>query len=294
MTTLQEFASHLRELVMQSVGEHGCTPISLSGGIDSASILAAQIAHGYKPELYTFQLGEMVSRDLSTATAMAKHFGLNLHVAKIPQNEETLISDIYKILPYTWEYFNKVRQMIPDNVEPLYKVPIQCLHAMSYSLELAASHGVTKLMTGFCADSYYGSGRRSNVILQQDGYKAWDDYRKKYLVHPINADLLVKAYANDIHGIDLHDGWADDRIAEFMFQFNQAQLNTPFPKAMAVYAFPEFWKAGNWRRGNESLQVVGGIREWHDTLLASPINTGGYKAIIGLYNNMAKELGLMS
>jgi hypothetical protein len=111
----------------------------------------------------------------------------------------------------------------------------------------------------------------------------------KYLVHPVNADSLVKHYFGML-GIDLVDAWVSEAMQDLMFGMGPAELNRPFPKAPSVYAFPEFWRCGGWLRGNESLQVVGGIRDFHDELLASRFNRTGAKTVVALYADLVARL----
>lgn len=286
MATLSENAGKVRAAVMASVGEHKGAPIALSGGIDSATILAASLDHGWKPECFTFQLLPHESDDLVVAKSMCKKFGLKLHVTQIRREEKVLVKDLKDLLPYAADYLGKAYEKDHPYVV---KVPVQCLHPMSYVHRLAAQHGVTKLLTGFCADTYYGGGRQANVMLQKEGLQAWEDYRHLYIVHPINADLLVKTYFAD-NGIDLVDAWAALGVQDVMFGMGPRELTKPYPKAVTVEAFRWFWNAGNWRRENASLQVVSGIREWHDTLLASPINVRGRRKIVALYADILEGI----
>ena len=285
MPSVKEIASGIRSDLMQTVQWHGETPVCLSGGIDSASVLAAQIEAGYKPPCYTFRLGTTVSRDLKVAREMCATFGLTLHEAVIPQNEETLIADLEQLLPFCAEYLGQAYGV----GRKLVKVPIQCVHAMSYVAEAIEKDGHRRAFTGFCADGYYGSGRALNQLLAREGWKAWQEYRIKYLVHPVNADLTVKAYFAT-KGVDLIDAFDTDGLRKLLLPLGAKTLNTPFPKAPSVYAFPDFWKRGAWVRKNESLQVTGGIREWHDTLLSSPINRNGRKVVVGLYADLLKQI----
>ena len=71
-----------------------------------------------------------------------------------------------------------------------------------------------------------------------------------------------------------------------------AIINYPFQKGIAVRAFPEFWGLRPWRRRRDPLQVGSGIRAWHDELLSSAaLNRRGSRLVVGVYNEMAREVG---
>lgn len=285
MPSLKDIAAGIRSDLLATVQRYGETPVCLSGGIDSASVLAAQLECGFRPSCFTFRLGDLVSRDLKVAREMTAAFGLELIEAAIPQSEDVLISDLRRLLPVAAVYLGGAYGVGSKVV----KVPVQCLHAMSYVAEDLRAAGHTRAFTGFCADGYYGSGRAMAKLLRYEGRDAWQDYRIKYLVHPVNADLMVKHYFG-LCGIDLIDAFDTDGLRNLLLPLGYTALNKPFPKAPSVYAFPDFWKRGAWVRGNESLQVVGGIREWHDTLLASAVNTGERRKIVGVYADMLKSI----
>jgi hypothetical protein len=282
----REASAAIREALIAAVEPFPAATVALSGGTDSASVLAAHLALGRKPDCYTFQLLPGESLDLKIARSMCETFGLKLHVAQIGRAQDRLLADLRRLLPYASRYLGEAYGAKEGR---LVKVPVQCLQPMSYVLDLGLEHGVGVMMTGFCADTYYGNSRSMSVMLREEGLAAWDAYRRKYLVHPVNADLLVQAYFRD-NGIDLFDAWAAPCVQDVMFRLGPKELHTKVPKLVALRAFPEFWKRGKWVRENQSLQVVGGIREWHDTLLASPINKRAHRVIVSLYADILKEI----
>lgn len=281
MRSLAENAKRVRAALLAAVDDIGPAEIALSGGIDSASVLAASLALGRQPACFTFRLLPGDSLDLKVARSMCEAFGLTLNVQDIERSTKVLRRDLEWVVPYAATYMSRAYNTAGPKIV---KVPIQCLHAMSYVASIARSRGVRTMLTGFCADGYYGSSRAMNVMLQREGLRAWDDYRRKYLVHPTNADLLVQHYFSDRCEIELIDAWAHPAVQKVMLDMVPAELHRPFVKAVAVHAFPEFWSKGAWVRENQSLQVVGGIREWHDTLLSEP-EFEGAPSILAVYSS---------
>lgn len=57
-------------------------------------------------------------------------------------------------------------------------------------------------------------------------------------------------------------------------------------------AFDDYYKKGAYYRDQTdySYQINSRLRDLHDMLLESKYNINGHKAIIGLYNDIAKEV----
>src|SRR5690606_20762498 len=74
------------------------TPLLLSGGTDSATVLAGLLALGRRPDCYTFRLGAHDTADVRVARSMAETFGLRHVVVTIPQDATTLLRDVRRVL----------------------------------------------------------------------------------------------------------------------------------------------------------------------------------------------------
>ena len=176
MSSLVENARRVRKALLAAVEDIGPATIALSGGIDSASVLAACLAIGRKPDCYTFALSPGESADLRVARSMCETFGLELRVAPILRHYATLERDLRWVVPYAAHYMGAAYGVGKPKIV---KVPIQCLHAMSYVAALAIEHKVGTMLTGFCADGYYGSNRAMHVMLQREGIAASTSFTQR-------------------------------------------------------------------------------------------------------------------
>lgn len=285
----------IRSSLLQSVEDAGDYPILLSGGIDSASVLAAALELGRRPKCYTFVTDRHTSEDYRIAREMTKRYYLDHTICYVTTDLHSVQRDVENLLPFIVDHGST---LLPD-AHIIYKVWVEVLRPMTYVIRRLKADGVERALTGFCADAYYGSGVAANKILQYEGLDAWHDYRVKYVEHPLNADWVVKSWAKT-QGVDLHDCWAQPTIRKTMLGFFPPELHKPKTKWCAVQAFPSFWlpsitnnrHTAEWYRPNASLQVNSGVREDHEALLSSPINTNNRKAVIALYYDMAERLGL--
>ena len=135
-------------------------------------------------------------------------------------------------------------------------------------------HGAQISQLGlFQRDVGHGSGQRLRHRAQTNHNSA---HRRS-----ISMDVAKMAY-----NFTIHDPYYNADVRKLLLSCTFDQLHKPREKSIAYIAFEEYWRQGKWYRLRENLQVGTGLREWHDTMLASTINTRQSKAIIGIYNDI--------
>lgn len=273
MTPLQQA---LREAMLASVARFPPeAPLLLSGGADSATVLAALLACGRRPECFTFQVGQHESRDLAVARQMATAFGLRHQVVSLPRAEPQLRHDIREVLAA---------------IRTPTKVHVQCGHAFLYLSRAVHASGHRLALFAMSGDDLLGTERATAVCLHQQGEAAARRLRLDNFTTPGLSDWSVQRVAVR-QGVFLADPFRAPAVASRLLQASMAELHQGFEKSAIVGAFPEFWRRGRWYRHRESLQVVSGLRELHDTLLNSAaVNVRGSKAVLALYHDMLKDL----
>jgi asparagine synthetase B (glutamine-hydrolysing) len=263
-------AEAFRELFREAI-----LPLMFSGGVDSMTNLAAILSLGYKPpHCYTFRLGERDSTDVQVARHACTHFNISHTIVSIPQTEEVLLADICRVL------------RIIDKAK---KTHVQCSQPFLYLAEVAKQDGYTEALIGMAADDLWGTARAIAAYIKIRGEEWCRDMRRYYISYVGGSDDSC-AKTSLACGVQLHDPWRNPAIVDFLLACNWNDMHVPKPKALALRAFPEFWKCGVWYRRNSSLQVNSGVREWHDTLLQSKHNPTHAKAIIVIYRHMLAEL----
>ncbi len=261
----------LRGLIVEAVEPVADEPLLLSGGVDSATVLAAMLSMGKRPECFTFRFGQYDSEDVRVAASMCRHFTLPHHVVTVPRDDESMERDIREIIRII-------------GCRPL-KTHVQCGIPFMYLARAVAAAGASRAVIAMTADDCVGSGKEAMMDRARRGAEGFLLHRMKDCDDPGHSYYsCVKAAAEN--GVELVDVFRNAPLQKHLLGMTYEQLHKPKLKAGLVRAFPEFWHQGNWWRPNKSLQVVSGIRGAHDLLLKGRLNRRGHKAVVGIYGDI--------
>jgi asparagine synthetase B (glutamine-hydrolysing) len=264
----------LRELAMAAMQDHADDILLLSGGVDSATMLAAALACGHKPKVFTFRLSNYVSADFRVAESMANTFGCEFTPVMIPMDGARLEADVRAIIKLT---------------SSSQKTHIQCSHPFLYLCEQAQRFGAKRFVYCGGGSDLYGDGRKAMIAYHQEGE---DAYRAKR-AHDAAPDVwgssasIIKLCQS--FGMEIYDPYLRPEVVAFFVSLNFADMHKPKQKYIGLAAFPEFWKRGAWYRESSNFQINSRLREFHDTLLQSPLNIHGHKSVVGIYNRIKNE-----
>ena len=257
-----------RQHMLDIVEPYKDAPLLLSGGMDSGTILAAQLALGGKPQCYTFQLENFQSKDYKVARSMCHHYKLTLHCVEIPRDK--LLDDVIKII---------------TTFKTTKKTHIQCIHPMLYIADMMAEDAVSQCLIG--TGGIVEDNRKCAVALHKHGEDAARKIRRENLLNTTGSATEKMHDTLKRVGIRPIEPYSVQPFADWHLSLDIAEINTPRQKGIALRAFPEFWR-NNWWRPNSGLQMGTGIRRWHDTLLQTD-NPKHYKSVVGIYNELGRQ-----
>jgi len=269
---MDSYAAAWRDNLLQTLEPFKHLPILLSGGMDSATLVAALLELGARPKCYSFRLGERDSVDVRVARKICLDHALELDLTTIPRDPATLISDVRQVIRMLGVYA---------------KAAVQCCQPiMRMCSKIAIENRMAIIGTGgICEDN-----RRVNVFLGQCGEDGMTrNYRRHNLLNWQASTTGRMIEMGEHCGVQLVQPYAMRPIATYGLHLDLREINWPRQKGIALRAFPEFFANGYWKK-NSSLQVNSGIREWHDTLLKSKHNKRGSKAVLGVYSDIFKEV----
>lgn len=269
-----EKIQRFRELMIEAVQNFGAEkPLLLSGGVDSATILAAQLSLGVKPDCYTFYLQPARSNDSNVSSKMASVYGFRHRTIEMPRDDEKLIADVRAIIAQIGNSF---------------KTHVQCSHPFLYLAPAVAADGHDAALMGMGAGSLWGDNKEAAFERGRSGDEGFREFRKMCHKHPENSEVSCAKVAANL-GVKLSDPYHYEPLAQYMLELDFQHLHKPKQKYLAVAAFGEFWRQGAWYRKNSNLQIESGLRQWHDTLLQSPLNEKlQSKSVVAIYNAIAR------
>ena len=253
---LDEIAATWKAKLLETLEVTGCLelPMMLSGGVDSATLLAGCLELGHKPQCYSYHLEGRVSTDFKVSQLMCDAFGLKMSGIVIPRTRLQLEKDVREVI-----------EMLGSSK----KAQVQCCQPVMHMCRLMASHGHIGCIVGtgaVCLDD-----RKVNTIWGQKGEDAAREYRKDKL-NDKNTDCGTGAMHRmaRLFSVPMVEPYSEEPLGSHALALDYRELNQVGgkwkQKGIALRAFPGFWNRG-WYRTNSSLQVNSGVREWHDVLL---------------------------
>lgn len=270
---MDEIAKTWRDHMLTVMKPHRDTPLLLSGGMDSGTILAAALALDGRPPCYSFRLGDRDSKDSKTARCMCKRYKLDHVVVDVPRDLPTLWSD----LPY-------IIQIVGSR-----KAAVQCAWPLGYVARRMRDDGVRSALVG--TGGVVEDNRELAFLLRREGEEAARETRRANHVwtgkgNATEAMHLIMRY----WGVHTIEPYVMEPLAGYGLSLDVRELNRPGQKGIARRAFPIFYRERRFIRANSPLQVNSGVREWHDELLYSEHNTTGATAVVQMYRAVEREL----
>lgn len=277
---LDEQAREWRDVFLETVRPYAEAqlPLLLSGGIDSGTILAACLELGHNPDCYGYALNGHTSSDLTTARKMTTRFGCAWTAVFIPRNLDQLTADVREVI---------------EKLRTSRKTAVQCAQPIMHLARQIKKDGFDEVLAGTGGVAL--DGRLVMVLLAQEGEGAARELRAKALEdrHHDTGTGAIHRMAR-LCDVAVQEPLSDEPLKAHALALDMNDLSRGpkgyGQKGIAVRAFPEFWMRNNWYRRNSSLQVNGGIRDWHEELLTSPLNPNGAERVVAVYNRILQEV----
>ena len=221
--------------------------VLLSGGVDSQSVAFAAHRLGKKITAYTMYVDGNVSKDAQHAIDVAENFGWDIEVTDVPT--DLIVDDFMQLI-------NKYKCKK--------KTQVECTFPFLYVYPRIEQDVV---LSGWAADGYYGLSKRCALHFKEPKEK-FDEFRDEYFgaenVVGINQQYMLSEEYNKRFVAP----YMDERIKEYMYQYDWFEMNKPYQKHVVVEAFPEFKDTGV--RKHESLQLAAGVPDIFESLLDNP------------------------
>jgi len=247
------------------------TPIFLSGGIDSATILFASIELGRKPQCISFNHDGVLSGDNIVGADMCRHFGLDYDLVEIDSSYDSLV----KKTKYILRNVGKTRR-----IKTTVQVGIPLIEMCKRAIELGYGNSIC----GWNGDCLAGSGRW--------GAKAeikgeFNECRKRvYFKEDCSEKNILRDILEPKFKFGMEDPYKNKNL-EWIMDIPFDRIHKPFQKSVFVGYYEKLW--GNFKlRKNKSLQVEGGTRDLMEEMFVScpKLNINKHKSVVGILNEM--------
>lgn len=247
-----------------SMIEDNDVAISLSSGIDSASVLFALMECGKKIHVYSFTLNDRESRDFIIAKELANRYDLKFTPIILPTDIDKLKKDVLT-LHYNYDCFKKTQ----------YECSWPYLYVTPFIQERV-------IATGMAADGHFVISKKGVLHFKDNPV----EFRKAYFSNPDRCQLPQRTkMANECNKI-LFEPYLDKAMIEYLLYSTWEECNRPNQKMPIRRSFPtEFANMHVYPHTNFQLGDSG-ISELFEKLLYTDWNIHNYKSVVGIFNSV--------
>lgn len=273
-TPLDATAARWRELLLEVSRPCLGWPILLSGGVDSGTLLAAQLALDARPVCYAFRLASYTSTDFRVAQKMTADHGLTLVDVVLDDSLPALERDVLEVMTL---------------LDTSRKAAIQCAQPIMHLCRQLRGNDGSQAIVGtgaVCLDD-----KRVALLRHSRGEEAAREYRRAKLDDRYDARCGTGCMHRmaRLMRCELAEPYSDEPLRSYGLSLDMRELNRPRQKGIALRAFPRFWSQGYYRP-NSPLQVNSRVRDWHDLLLQSEWNVRQSTSVVAVYNDIYRHL----
>jgi asparagine synthetase B (glutamine-hydrolysing) len=268
-------AQAIRKSILNDCLDTEDVGVFLSGGIDSNAILAAYLANGVRPMVFSFCLDGRPSTDFRTAQITCKRENLVFIPVFLPTVLDVVLRDVETLI---------------GAYGARGKAEIEAFWGCWYAIRKAHENGVKIIATGLGAGALFGDGRDPAIRGHgPDGNDpTWmDELRQEKFAKPNYAQAVLWQKVCKELGIENIRPFHNPRLQDIMKGHSWVSCNGVREKQPLHDAFPETakWKV----KKHTNLQLGdSGISALFAQLVNHPVNTKGYKSVVGIYNEIIR------
>lgn len=238
--------------------------ISLSSGIDSASVLFALLECEKSVTVYSFTLEDRESRDFKEAKSLADKLNLSFTPVFLPTDIQTLKDDCIKL----HEKYGCIK-----------KTDYICTWPYLY---LTPKVEQRILATGMAADGHFVISKKGMIHYKNNV----EEFRKQYFSNPSRCQLPCRTLLAEEYNIKLFEPYLEREMYEYLLHTTWLECNSPKQKMPIRRAFPDMYEEYMSNIYNHTNFQLGdsGISEHFNKLLDTDWNRHSYKSVVGIFN----------
>lgn len=243
--------------------------IATSGGIDSASLVAAARSIKATFAIVSFTLADRESKDFVAARRIAATWGYPFLDVRLPIEPNRICQDVVTIIR-KWGAHKKTS--------------IECIWPFLYVFDVMQRNNYTVLVGGHVASGHFALSKRAMIHFREPKEK-FQQFRRMYFSKPDPAQIQSLARIGGERGIRTVMPYAARDIFEMFSDASHDEMNKPREKEPIRAAFPELDPFHVARKQNFQLGDAGIA-----ALLGDVVRrrfTPNAKSVISAYNYIA-------
>lgn len=280
---MNRFAPTFRRLMLEALESvPSDSALLLSGGLDSAVLLAGSLALGRRPLCVTANAGHAPTADTRTATSQARAAGVEHVVVNVPLDRASVEALVRRTVSLAADGLSRCGLR--------HKTHVEVIGPLLGCLDVLASRGVVAALHGMGTGSVYAEGRALGVIRNQQGDAAARAASLPDLV-PVPPRTVPERNLTEVarshFGVDLIAVYRRDPLLPWLRERLPGDLLDGAIKTAATDAFPQFFDGQHpeWLRPMSNLQVP--FRDAFAALLDSPTaNPSRAGTVAALYRSL--------
>ena len=272
---MDELAAKIRRILIDRIAAVPDVDVAvfLSAGVDSNAVLLAALEAGKKPTAYSWMRDGHRSTDQSSAQTNARTLGVPFRSVFLPTTAGELHALVVRLI---------------DEFGCVGKSEIECAMPRLVALGEVEQRVV---LTGDCADGYYGLSRKAVIeFSKQTDAAGLDEFRRWYFARANPAQTnTIRAICAGL-GLEPVFPWIDPALLDAFRGKTWRDVNKPRQKEPTRRAFPELARLAVGDHVNLQLGDSG-ISKGFDVLLETADAPRGAKSPIAVYNAIRRRLG---
>lgn len=263
MITSEKVKDFLMNYVKQIEGD---IALILSNGVDSQSLFFALIESKINFSAYSFTLADRESSDFKGAKELCNKYGVKFTPCILPCDVDTLEKEAIELI---------------RNYGCRKKTEVECIFPFYHLFPIVKEKNI---LTGLGAEGVYGNTKKGKLHYKD----RLDDWRAEFYGATNVAERNQREILARHHAKVLYDPYCSKELQDLFAGATWEEINVPHEKQITINAFERFKDVkstkANLQKGDS------GIADSFEQLLTSKFNTKGYKSVVGVYNEIYRQI----
>lgn len=197
--------------------------VSMSGGIDSSSVIVAALDEGKDVTVFSFTFEDFESTDFKAAKKIAAKYNLPFVEVLLPSCPDKIYETIRSIIREC-----RIKK----------KTAVECVFPFVFLINKIRQFGLKCLLTGHAADGHFGVSKKAMMHFREPLSK-FNEFRQEYFSNPNSSQVrTLKSYCL-ARGINLCTPYFEPDIFALFINKPWDELNKPRQKEAVRVEFPD-------------------------------------------------------